>query len=69
MYTFTEFLTAFNSKNKATSNMKLQQVLKKLGLDIKIGIFVRDDLFSTNFGTINLQPSGETHCVCYIVKH
>ena len=29
MYIFTDFLTAFNLKKKATSNIKLLQVLKK----------------------------------------
>ena len=45
MYTFTDFLTAFNLKNKATSSVKLLQVLEKLGLDCKVGIYLRDDTF------------------------
>ena len=45
MYSFTEFLTAFNLKNKATSSMIILQVLKKFGLDSKVGICLRDDTF------------------------
>ena len=52
-------------KNKATSNIKIQQVLDSIGLN-NVGIYLRDGLFSTDIGIVNLQPSKGSHWVCYI---
>ena len=40
--------------------------MKKIRLDSKVGIYLRDDDFSSNFGIFNLHPSKGTHWVCYI---
>ena len=64
--TFNDFVQKHNLKNKATSNLKLYEVLKKIGLDSKVGIYLRDGDFSTNYGVVNLHPSRETHWVMYI---
>ena len=40
--------------------------MKKLGLDSKVGIYSRDDNFSSNYGILNLHPSRRTHWVCSI---
>ena len=53
-------------KNKATSNVKKYVLLKKIGLDSKVGIYLRDGPFSSNIGVVNLHPSKGTHWVCYI---
>ena len=53
-------------KNKATSNLKLYEVLKKIGLDSKVGIYLRDGPFSTDIGIFNLHPSEGTHWVVYL---
>ena len=53
-------------KNRATSNIKIYEVLKKMGLDSKVGFYLRDGDFSTNYGVVNLHPSRGTHWVCYI---
>ena len=60
-----EFIKKFNLKNKATSNIKIQQVLSSLSLN-DVGIFLRDGAFESNIGIVNLHPSKGTHWVCYI---
>ena len=63
---FNGFVHKYSLKNNATSNLKLNEVLKKIGLDSKVGIFLRDGPFSTDIGIVNLHPSKGTHWVCYI---
>ena len=36
-----------------------------MGLDSKMGSFLRDGLFSSDVGIVNLHPSKGTHWVCY----
>ena len=64
--TFNDFVKQYNLKNKATSNIKLYEVLKKIGLDSKVVIYLRDGEFSSNYGIVNLHPSRGSHWVCYI---
>ena len=45
MMTFIDFIHKHNLKNKATSSIKLYEVLKKIGLDSKVGICLRDGDF------------------------
>ena len=47
-----------NLKNKATSIIKIQQVLYSLSLD-DVGIYLRDGPFSNDIGNVNLHPSNE----------
>ena len=65
MVTFNEFIKKFNLKNKATSNIKIQQVLSSLSLN-DVGIYLRDGPFLGDIGVVNLHPSKGTHWVCYI---
>ena len=65
MMSFNEFLKIFNLKNKATSNIKIQQVLSSLSLN-DVGIYLRDGPFESDIGVVNLHPSKGTHWVCYI---
>ena len=65
MITFSDFFQKYKSKNKATSNIKIQQVFSSLFLNI-VGIYLRDGQFSSDIGIVNLHPSKGTHCVCYI---
>ena len=65
MMTFNEFIKECKLKNKATSNIKIQQVLSSLSLD-GVGIYLRDDSFQSSSGIVNLHPSKGTHWVCYI---
>ena len=65
MITFNDFIKKFKLKNKATSNIKIQQVLSSLSLN-DVGIFLRDGPFESDIGIVNLHPSKGTHWVCYI---
>ena len=65
MMDFNDFLKKIDLKNKATSNMKIQQVRDSIGLN-KVGIYLRDGPFSTDVGIVNLHPSKGSHWVCYI---
>ena len=62
---FNDFVHKHNLKNKATSFIKKYEVLKKLGLDSKVGIYLRDGDFLTSFGRVSLHPSRGTHWVMY----
>ena len=64
---FNVFVRKHNLKNKATSNVKIQQILSYLGLS-DVGVFLRDGQFSRDIGVVNLHPSKGHHWVCYINK-
>ena len=63
MMIFNEFIKKHNLKNKATSNIKIQQVLNSIGLN-NVGIFLRDGLFDSDIGIVNLHQSKGSHWVC-----
>ena len=63
--TFNDFIKKHNLKNKATSNMKIQQILSFLSLN-DIGIYIRDGPFESHIGIVNLHPSKGTHWVLYV---
>ena len=65
---FNDFVKKHNLRNKATSNIKIQQVLSSLSLN-DIGIYLRDGYFGSDVGIVNLHPSKGTHWVCYIYKN
>ena len=65
MTTFNDFVQKFNLKTKATSNIKIQQVLSSLNLN-EFGIYLRDGPFESDIGIVNLHPTKGTHWVCYI---
>ena len=66
MMSFNDFVHKNKLKNKATSNLKLYEVLKNIGLDTKLKVYLRDRPFSNDSGIVNLHPSKGTHWVCYI---
>ena len=43
---FNDFVHKYKLKDKATSNIKIYEILKKLGLDSKVGIYLRDGDFN-----------------------
>ena len=55
-------------KNKATSNIKIHQVLSSLSLN-DVWIYLRDGPFESDIGIVNLHPSKGTHWVCYIYEN
>ena len=63
--TFNDFVCKYDLKNKATSNIKKQQVFNSIGLN-NVNIYLRDGPFSSDIGIVNLHPSKGTHWVCYI---
>ena len=63
--TFNDFIKKYKLKNKATSNIKIQQLLDFLRLN-GVGICLRDGPFKSDIGIVNLHPSRGTHWVCYI---
>ena len=63
--TFNEFVKKHNLKNKATSNIKIQQVLNSIGLN-NVGIYLRDGPFESDIGIVNLHQSRGSHWICYI---
>ena len=65
MRSFNDFIKKYNLKNKATSNIKIQQILNSIGLN-NVGIYLRDGPFSSDIGIVNLHPSKGTHWVTYI---
>ena len=65
MLSFNDFVIKLNLKNKATSTIKIQNILSYLSLN-DIGIYLRDGPFKSVIGIVNLHPSKETHWVCYI---
>ena len=63
--TFNDFIKKHNLRNKATSIIKIQQVLNSFGLN-NVGIYSRDGPFSSDIGILNSHPSKGTHWVTYI---
>ena len=66
MIAFNDFVNKYGLKNKATSNIKRYEVLKKIGRELKVGTYLRKGNFSTNYGIVNLHPSRETLSICFI---
>ena len=61
---FNDFVYNYELKIKATSNIKKQQVFKSFGLD-NVGIYLRDWLFPSDIGFVNLHPFQGTDWVVY----
>ena len=55
MITFNEFVQNYILVNKATSKIKIQQVLSSMSL-IDVGIYLRDRSFKYGIGIVNLHP-------------
>ena len=58
--TFNEFIKKYNLKNRATSNVKIQQVLSSLSMN-GVGIYLGDGPFKSDNGIVNLHASKGTH--------
>ena len=65
MMTLNDFVCKYDLKNKATSNIKIQQVLNSFGLN-NVNIYLRDGPFSSDIGIVNLHPFRGSHWICYI---
>ena len=64
MMSINNFVHNYRSKNEATSNMKIQQILLPLcWRDVRI--YLRDRPFTTDVRIVNLHPTEGTHWVAY----
>ena len=63
--TFNDFVHGYNLNNKATSNIKIYQVLSSLSLN-DFDINLSDGSFQSNIGIVNLHPTKRTHWFCYL---
>ena len=63
--TFNDFIRKDKLKNKATTNLKIQQIISSLSLN-DVGNYLRDDPFKSDNGVVNLHPSKWTHWVSYL---
>ena len=68
MLSFNDFTNKYKLKNRATSIIKIQQVLSSLFLN-DIGIYLRDGPFSSEIGIVNLHPIEGTHWVIHFNEH
>ena len=59
------FVHKYTLKNKATSNMKIKQVLCSIGLN-NVDNYLRDLPFSSDIGIVNLHHTKRTHWVACI---
>ena len=62
--TFNDYIKKHNLRNRATSNIKIQQIFSSLSLN-DVGIYLRDGPFESDIGIVNLHPTKGTHWVCY----
>ena len=60
-----DFFPEEKLKNKATSNIKTQNILPSLAKSDE-GISLKDDSFKTDRAIVNLHPSKEKHWVLYL---
>ena len=65
LISFNDSVREHDLKSKATSDIKIQQVLSSLSLN-DVGTYLRDGPFASDIGVVNLHPSKGTHWVCYI---
>ena len=66
--TFNDFIKKYNLRNKATSNIKIQQILNSIRLN-NVRILLRDGPFVSDIGIVNLHPTKGSHWVCYIKEN
>ena len=57
---FNDFVHKHDLKTKATSNIKIQQVLSSMSLD-DVGIYLKDGSFKSDIRIVNLRPSKGSH--------
>ena len=65
MMLFNDFVQKCKLKQKATSNIKRQQVFSSLSLK-DVGIYLRDGLFNFDLGIVNLHAFRGTHWILFI---
>ena len=61
---FNDFINKYKLKNRATSDMKIQQVVSSLVLN-DVGIYLQEGLLSSDIGIVKFHFSKCTHRVLY----
>ena len=56
MMTFNDIVHKYKLKNKATANIKIQQVLSSWSLN-DVEIYLGDGSFESDIGIVNLHPT------------
>ena len=64
---FKEFVEKYGLKNEATSNVKIKEILDILKLN-STGIYMRDAMFTTDSGIVNLHPTKGTVWVILLLS-
>ena len=64
MTSINDFIKKYILKYKATSNIKIQQILDSIEIGI-VDIYLRDGPFSSDIWIVNLHPSKRNNWVCY----
>ena len=62
---FNEFVHKYKLKNKATPNIKIQQIISCWSSS-DIGIYLKDGCFPNDIGIVNLHPFGGSYWISYI---
>ena len=57
---FNDFVHKYGLQNKATSNVKFQNMLSSLSLT-NVGLYLKDGSFESDIGIVNLHPSKGKH--------
>ena len=68
MMLFNDFVHKHNLKNKAMSNLKIEQVLSSLSLN-DVGICLGDGPLKSDIGIVNLHSSKGTHWILDINEY
>ena len=68
MTSFNDFIREWKLNNKATSNIKIQQILSSLSLS-HVGTYLGDGTFSLTIGIVNLHPKRRLHRVAYLIEN
>jgi hypothetical protein len=65
---FVDFMKRYKLENAATSNVKISEVINKLGVK-DFNIYMGNDKLTTKQGIINMHTTKGTHWVCYIINN
>ena len=65
MKAFNDFVHKHGLKNKATSNIKIQNILTSLTVN-DVGIYLEDGPFKIDIRVVYLHPFQGTHSVLYV---
>ena len=65
MVTYSDFFTFYTLKNRATSEIKIKEVLNNL--ELTCSFYLRDSTFKTNIVIVNIPTKGK-HWVAFMIE-